>query len=146
MKLFLQKTLVVMLAVIITSLFVKGIIQVGDTTITNEASKNYNGYFVKEDEDYLISIGAIYYDEVDFKGYYLFSGIVTPYYYIFKGTYVIDLSTYYDQYGPVGFILLHMYETYYFQLQYITQSGTVYINNIDDQIRIYGISNYEVTP
>jgi len=64
-----------MLAVFSTSLFLKGIIQVGDTTINQESSQNYNGYFNTKDENRLLNAGfdfIQYIDDSAFTGYSLY--------------------------------------------------------------------------
>lgn len=143
MKLFMKKTLVVMLAVIITSLFVKGIIQVGDTVITQETSKNYNGYLPLQTENTLIELGA---DIIDSYENYVIYGLYNLEYQnqtvYLPGPFLIlddNIGQYVKTYLVT--VIHNENETY---IQIYTENG--YINMTYMFIEIMGISNYEVQP
>lgn len=148
-----QKTLIVMLAVIITSLFVKGIIQVGDTTINQNVNQNYNGYFTLEDENLIIS---------KFAGHYVYQKNFGQY------GYRINLGTSgYNLYGKTYDVLMlqneyliarEVSDGYLGRYSGYRKSGTNFVfissGNLTDTVLnvpnyylyIYAMSNYEVQP
>lgn len=145
MKLFLKKTLVVMMAVIITSLFVKGIIQVGDTTITQESSRNYNGYLPLILEDKILSIGGQYgdygygYDNLELD----LSRVSIGFHYM-PFAEPINIEFFIHGVISVSYLYINRGQNNISLFVQDVNGQTITYNDYDEVLIFYGYSNYEV--
>lgn len=139
MKKFIQKVLIVSLAVFILSLMIKDVIHVGDTTITQESSKNYNGYYTLRDEQKFIDNGMIY-GQLDGHEGYIIQSLETGYIVIqFDIPYIVYSQ---NEYGNVLALSIVLdYDTSYIYIR-LNNGDDLTIDYIDT-ICIVGISNYE---